>query len=246
MASAAPAAQGMNLGDIAAPDVGQQAADGGLLRRDRDINDAGRFHQIHVGHPVDQRHHLVGAHALGQHRRQNIGLVVIGHGAEHIHVLDVFLPQQIFVGGVALQHDGAANCSDNRGGLRVALDHFDLEPLFQRLRASRAPICPPPAMITRLTIRSSLRSSLTIARVFLRAAMKNTSSSASMMRIALRDDRSALAEDRGHPGFDARHSLRQGAQRLTDQGAALVGFDTHQPHLTIGEIQHLQAPRDAR
>ena len=30
------------------------------------------------------------------------------------------------------------------------------------------------------------------------------------------------------------------AQRLPHQGAALVGFDAHQPHLAFGEIQHLQ------
>jgi hypothetical protein len=85
-----------------------------------------------------------------------------------------------------------------------------------------------------------------MARVFLRAAIKEDFVVGFDQGVAFRNDRTALAEDGRHPGVDARHPLRQGAQRLTDQGAALVGLDADQPHLALGEIQHLQARRDAR
>lgn len=78
-----------------------------------------------------------------------------------------------------------------------------------------------------------------MARVFLRAAMKNLVVGRND-GVAFRNDRPTLAEDGGHPGIDARHVLRQGAQRLAHQSTAFVGFDTHQPDLIIGEIQHLQ------
>ena len=63
------------------------------------------FYQVEQGRTIYQRHNLSGAHALGQHRRQDIGLVVVGQRAEDVHRLDVFFEQQVRVGGVTEQDD---------------------------------------------------------------------------------------------------------------------------------------------
>jgi hypothetical protein len=95
-----PAAQRVDDDHVAAADVREQRPDRRLLRRDRDIDRAG-VHQVDVGGAVDQGHDLARTQALGQHRRQDVGLVVVGHRAEDVGVLDVLLQQQVLVGGVA-------------------------------------------------------------------------------------------------------------------------------------------------
>jgi len=42
---------------------------------------------------------------LGQHRRQDVGLVVVSQRAEDIHVFDVLFEHELAVGGVAVEHD---------------------------------------------------------------------------------------------------------------------------------------------
>ncbi len=55
-------------------------------------------------------------------------------------------------------------------------------------------------------------------RMFLRAAMKNTSSSASMTVLPSGNDRPATAENRRHPCLHARHVVGQRAQCLPTSG----------------------------
>src|SRR5690554_2878596 len=100
-------AQGVNVHNIAPAHVGEQAADGGLLGRDGDINIAA-LDQVHVVRVVDQGQYLAGTQPLGQQRGHDVGFVVVGDGAEHIDVLDVLFQQDVLVGGVAFQHHGFA------------------------------------------------------------------------------------------------------------------------------------------
>jgi hypothetical protein len=46
----------------------------------------------------------LGAHALGQQAGHDVVLVVLGQRQEEIHLFDVLVLQQVFVRGVALQH----------------------------------------------------------------------------------------------------------------------------------------------
>ena len=111
------------------------------LRRDRDV-DRAALHQLRVGGPVDQRHHLARAEALGEHRREDVGLLGVGHRGEHVGAVDVLLDQQLLVGGVAVQHDGAAQaarrCAARGAGSRsISLTWLSL---LERLRQAEADV----------------------------------------------------------------------------------------------------------
>ncbi|MNP48435.1 hypothetical protein D3C76_1425560 [compost metagenome] len=85
--------------------MAQQCGDGGLLRRNRDINHAA-LDQIDISTALDQYHHLFGSHAFGQHGRHDIGFVIVGDGNKYIHLLDMLFGQQLLIGGIAIKHDG--------------------------------------------------------------------------------------------------------------------------------------------
>src|SRR3546814_1246698 len=70
--------------------------------------DAAAIDQLDVRQAIDQAQCLACAEPLGQHRRKNIRLVVVGDRAEHVDVLDVLLAQQRFIGALAGQHHGIA------------------------------------------------------------------------------------------------------------------------------------------
>src|SRR3569623_2082251 len=87
MASAAP--QRMHHHLVAAPLVGEQTADGGLLWRNGDV-DVAALDQIDISGAIDQRHHLARAEPLRQHRRQDIGLIRFGSVSNFVVILYVF------------------------------------------------------------------------------------------------------------------------------------------------------------
>ena len=123
----------MHLDDVAATDVRQQRADRYLLRRNRDIDAAG-LDEIDIGRAIDQRHDLVRAEPLGEHRAQDVGFLGVGQRAENVDVVDVLLEQQLLVGGVADEHDRFVQLFGNVSrALRIALDDLDLVGLLQRL-----------------------------------------------------------------------------------------------------------------
>ena len=95
----------MHHDHVALAYMGQQAADGRLLRRDCNIDDVA-LHQVHVGRPVDQGHDLVRPQAFRQHAGDDVGLVGIGQGAEDVGVVYVFLDQEFLVRGVTVEDDG--------------------------------------------------------------------------------------------------------------------------------------------
>jgi Zn-dependent alcohol dehydrogenase len=97
------AAQAVHGLHVATPHKGQQLADDGVAGRDGDV-DLGALHQVGVGLAVDQREHPPRAHALGQQAGHDVVFVVAGQRHEEVHVLDVLVGHQVFVGRVALQH----------------------------------------------------------------------------------------------------------------------------------------------
>jgi hypothetical protein len=72
---------------------------------------------------------------LASERRHDVVLVVVGEREEHVHLVDVLLVEQLLVGGVALQHQGAldARRATRRGAVRF--DDLDLV-FFSMARAS--------------------------------------------------------------------------------------------------------------
>ena len=119
-------AQRVYVDDIAPAYVGQQAADGGLLGGDGDV-DIATLHQIHVGRVVDQRKHLLRSQPFGQQRRHDVHFVVVGQRAEDIAVFDVLLFQQPLAGGAAVEHHGAIQPLGERGAaLQAVLDDLHL------------------------------------------------------------------------------------------------------------------------
>ncbi len=124
LGGAAP--QRVHAHHVAAPHMRQQRSDRDGLRRDRDI-DRAAFDELGVGRLVDQRHDLVRAQALGEHGRENVGLLGVGQRGEDIGAVDVLLEQQLLVGRIAVQHGGALQLLGNAPrALAVALDELDL------------------------------------------------------------------------------------------------------------------------
>ena len=60
-----PPAQGVHVDHIATAHMAEQAADGGLLGRDGDV-DIVALDQIHIGRVGNQRHHLARPQPFGQ------------------------------------------------------------------------------------------------------------------------------------------------------------------------------------
>ena len=124
-ASAARGAASAHATTSPRPHVRQQRADGDGLRRDRDV-DAAALHQLGVRGLVDQRHHLAGAEPLGEHRRQDVGLLGIGQRRERHSCRRS--PRPAAPRRVRRpQHDRALEqLRDAARALRVALDDLDL------------------------------------------------------------------------------------------------------------------------
>src|ERR1700759_1321281 len=123
----------MNPDDVSAANVSEQRANCDRLWRDGDI-DTAALHEVGVRRLVDQRHDLVRTQALGQHRRQNVGLLRIGEGREDIGAVDILLDQQLLIRSIAVEHDGVLE--QLRGfacAPRVALYQLYLTRLLQRL-----------------------------------------------------------------------------------------------------------------
>jgi hypothetical protein len=172
------AAQAVHGGHVAAADAGEELADGGLGRRDGDV-DAPALHQVDVGLAVDQRQGAAGAHLLGQRGRHDVVFLVVGEGEEHVGLLDALGVEEGFVGGVAAQHEGVRARRRVFGAAAVAFDELDAT-FFSMALARRRPMLPPPAMMMRRIGLSMRRSSVITRRMWEVAAMMKTSSPLSM------------------------------------------------------------------
>jgi len=171
---------------------------------------------------------------LGEHRRQNVSLLRVVSAANHIRAVDVFLDQQLFVGGIAMQHDGVfQQLGDPACPPRIALDEFS-PGCAPRVSARRKPMLPPPAMTRRRAVVGWRNSPMT-RRMSLRAARRIFIPSA---------DRVTLGRTRGRRGRSRLPALPLGqvgrSSRRPDrqQPAALRPHPTSAP--AVGEIQYLQ------
>jgi hypothetical protein len=217
-------AQGMHHRHVAAPDVGEQGADGGLGRRQGDV-DLAALEQVHVGGAVDQGDHLLGAQALRQQRRHDVVLVVVGEGAEHVHVLDVFLQQQVLVGGVAGQDQRALqDAGQALGILLVAVDqlHF-IVGRFQAPGQTLADVAaagdhdPAHALVAAAHFLHDCADVLGGGDEENLVAVLDH-------RAAFRHDGAVAAEDGRHAGIQSGQMLLQVAQFVADQGPPARAF----------------------
>ena len=111
-------AQAVHRLHIALAHKGQQLAQHGLRGRQGNV-DLRAVHQIRIAAAVDERQHPAGAHALGQQARHDVVLVVLGQRQEQVHLFHALVIEQVFVGGLALQHQHRRR--QRRGQLHTAL-----------------------------------------------------------------------------------------------------------------------------
>src|SRR6185437_15309464 len=233
------AAQGVHAHDLPAAYVREQRAYGDALRRDGHIDAAG-LDEIGVGRLVDQRHDLVRAEALGQHRRQDVGLLRVGESAEDVGAVDVLLDQQFLVRGVAREHDRILELLRHPPRApHIALDELHLARLLERAREAKAYV-------------TAARNDHTAYPCVLLAQLADHPADVIARReeehlIAFLDDRrafrryaAAAAVDGNHARFHAGQMLRQLPEAMTHQEPAADGTDPHQADLAGGEIQDLQ------
>ena len=116
---------------VAAPDVRQNRADGHQVGRHGDV-DGVPLQQIHIAGAVDDGDNAFRTEAFGQHAGHDVVFVVVGERAEHVDFVDVFAFEQAFVGGGAVQHQGAVEVFRKPfGAFFVDFDDFHIEAVFQ-------------------------------------------------------------------------------------------------------------------
>ena len=232
----------MHSDHVTAANMRQQGADGDLVRRNRDV-DQTAFDQVDIGGSIDQRHDLLGAHALGQHRRQDIGFVVVGEGAKHVHRLDILFQQQVGVGGVAEQDDGRIQHRRQLAcPFRKRLDHLDLVVALHQPRELPSDIAAAGEhdALVRLFQLAHFRNDG--RDVFARGEKEN-------LVAGLDDafggwlDRLAFAKYRRHAHIDLRHNLAHGLQLPPHHQAPVISLDRHQLYPALGKIEHLHRAR---
>src|SRR5690554_1478268 len=232
-------AQGVNGGHVATTHVGQQGADGGLLGRDGDIDDTALY-QIHVGRVVDQRHHRPCPQPFGQHGRHDIGLVVIGQGAENIGIFNILFHQQITVGSVAMQYNSVVQLACQQVAARqVTFYQFHLVVVFN----GTGQACPDiaPAGDDDALVGAIQSTQLTHDRADIAPCRDEEHLVIGLDHgIPFRNHGVILAENGGNTGIDIGHVGAQERNLTADQRAAIVGFDRNQLRLTSGKVQHLQ------
>src|SRR5882762_3626417 len=233
------AAQAMHPGNMAAPHVGEQRADGRLRRGNRDIDLAG-LKQVDVGAPVDERDHAACAHALRKQAGHDVVLVVIGYRDEEVHIGNVFGLQEPFVGDVPLQHERPVEAGgEDFAAPLVVLDDLDRVVALDRPRQSQSDVAapgdhdPPRRLVHAPQLVHDLADVLGggEAKYFV---------SGLHYGVALGQDRAVAAEYRGNARIHGRNVFPQVLQRMTDQGTALEGAHRDQARLAVRELQHLQ------
>ena len=224
---------------IAAPHAREQRADRRLRRRDCNI-DLSRLQQVHIRVAVDQRDDFARAEALGEQRRHDVVLVVVGDRAVEIHVGDVFCFQQLLVGDIAGEHQAAVEfCREALGVGLVVFDDLDLILALDRLGEALADVTA--AADHHAPDRPVHAPQLAhyAADVFGGGNEKYLVAGFDH-GMALGDDRCILAENRRHPGIDVRHVTADLLQLVTHQRPAVERAHGDQADLAVGELEHLQ------
>ena len=236
LGGAAP--QRVNPDDVAASHVREQRADRDLLRRDRDV-DTARFDEVDVRGAIDQRHDLVRAKTLREHRAQDVGLFGVRQRAEYVDVVDVLLEQQFLISGVANEHDGLVELlGDIAGALLAVLDDLDLVGLLQRLREAHANV-------------AATRNDNATHRVFEAPHLAHEHADVLAVgdeehlvvflddRVAVREHRFALAVNRRDTGLRIRDVILERRDALSHEQAVAVSLYTDEADAAIREIEDL-------
>src|SRR5690554_5611100 len=116
----------MHRNNIAAAHIAQQLADGGLVGRHGHV-DAAAFHKFAITASTDERHHSASTHSLGQQRCHDVVLVVVGDSQEDVGTVDIFVFEQDFIGGVAVQYQYLRGQGGGQllAATRLVLDELD-------------------------------------------------------------------------------------------------------------------------
>ena len=177
---------------------------------------------------------------LGQHRRQHVGLLGIGQRREYVGAVDVFLYQQLLVGGIAVEHDRVLeDLGDAARALRIALDQFHLIALLERAGEAQADVAaagdhqPPHRILAAPQLRQHA------PQVILGRDEEDL--------VVLFDDGIAdgrhqpvIAIDRGDTGLGIGQVLLQRPQLAAHQQSVATGPHTDQLYAAVGEIDYLQ------
>src|SRR5882762_7044869 len=233
------AAQAVYPGNMAAPHVGEQRADGCLRRGNRDIDLAG-LEQVDVGAPVDERDHAARAHALSKQAGHDVVLVVIGYRDEEIHIGNVFGFQESLVRDVSLQHERPIEAGGKHlAASLVVLDDLDRVVALDRPRQAQSDVTAPcdHDPFYRLVHAPQLVHDL--ADVFRRGETKYLVSGLHH-RIALGQNRAVTPKYGGDTRVHGRNVLPEILQGMTDQGTALECTHCDQAHFAVGKLEHLQ------
>src|SRR6056297_2143296 len=221
----------------------QQRTDGDLLRADGHVDAVG-LDQVDIRGAVDQRDDLVRAHALGQHRRKNIGLVVVGQRTVDVHLVDAFLAQQVFVGAVADQHDGCVDALGNSlGALGIVFDDLDVQVALQPPGQRRADVAAAGQQHAAGGPGGAAEGGHDFADFLGRREEEHHVVDLDD-GVAFRNDGLVVPEYGRHPGIDAAGQLvRQALERASDQLALAHRAGGDQLGPAVGEIQYLQGSR---
>src|SRR6267378_2240337 len=236
------AAQAMHPGNMAAPHVGEQRADGRLRRGNRDIDLTG-LQQIDVGAPVDERDYAARAHALRKQARHDVVLVVIGYGNEEVHIGDVFGLQESFVRDVSLQHERPIEaCGEYFAASLVVFDDLDRVVALDRPREAQSDVTAPRDHDPFYRLVHAPQLVHDLADVLRRGETKYLVSGLHY-RIALGQNRAVTAKYGGDARVHGRNVLPEILQRMADQGTAPECTHRDQAHLAVSEFEHLQCFR---
>ena len=236
------APQGVDVHHVATAYVAEQAADGGLLGRNGDI-DVVPLHQIHIGRVGDQGHDFACAQPLGQQRSHDVGLVVVGQGAEYIGVFDVGLEQFVAVGGEALQYHGLVQFfSKPLGAFRIAFQDFDVVASLDGLGQAVADVAAAGDDHALVVVLKTTQFAHDGADVVL-GCNKEHFVIGFDNGVAFRNDGAPATEDGRHTGVHIGHVFAQLAQLVADQWAAVISAHRHQLYPAAGKVHHLQGAR---
>ena len=224
---------------VASPHEGEERADGHLGGRYPDV-DGAALHQVGVGAAVDQRRHATRAHALGQQRRHDVVLIVVGQRQEQVHLVDVFLVEQFLVGGIALQHQGVLDVLGQPFGVMlVAVDHLHLVVVFDGAHDAVADVAAAGDHDALDALVHAPQLAHHLADVLGRRQAEHFVAGLDQ-RVAFRRDRRVTAEDGSDARIDLRDVLAQVLERVADERPALEGAHRHQADQAVGELEHLQ------
>ena len=184
------------------------------------------------------------AQALGKHRAEDIGLLGVRQCTEDVHVVDVLLEQQLFVGGIADQDDRTIELLGYPAGAsRFALDDLHLVGLLERERQANADVATARNDDTPHRVLELAHLAHEDADVF---AVCNEEDLVTLLDdgLAIGEHGLALAVYRCDAAFGIRYVFLQCCDTLPDQQSVTIGDDSDEPDSAIGEIQHLRRAPD--